>query len=341
MLEIVLLDSADAFAHLEAEWQALVTQASAPVFLHPIWQRLWWQHQASNERLQIYTFRDAGVLVGLAPLMLLPTGELQIIGGLEVADYLDILAAPTREHEVAAALFNTLAARGGWSTLTLQDIPAASPTRAVVAALAKEHGWCHKDEVEETCPRVPLPESFEAYLESLPQHDRHELRRKMRKAANRRGFKYVTLTAAGTEPAVLQQAAEDFVALHILSNDDKATFMTDAMRAFFLDVVASGAALGVTLHFIEIGGRRVAALLNYHWGSELWGYNSGLDPEYAQFSVGVAIFGYTMEWAFTQGCTVFDFLRGAEPYKFDFGPTVTYVHRITVGRKVAVAGAAS
>ncbi len=324
MLSVELYEQADGFDRLAVEWRDLVDSAQGGVFLHPTWQRLWWRHLAGDAQLQLYAFREGTTLVGLAPLMRLASGELQVVGGVDVADYLDVLYLPGRSCDVFGKLLDTLAARSDWTSLSLQDVPEQSLTRHCLVNAAGERGIAALEEVEEVCPRIKLPGSFDEYLETLTSDDRHELRRKMRKASNRRGYRFTALEATTD----LAGSIEEFVTLHVKSSGDKATFMTEPMRRFFTDLAAHGEELGVVLNFIEIGGRRVAGLLNYRSNGELWSYNSGHDPEYNQFSVGVAIFGFTIEWAIQQGLRVFDFLRGNEPYKYDFGSVDTTVHRI-------------
>ena len=51
-----------------------------------------------------------------------------------------------------------------------------------MACLAAERGWQSWSEVEETCPALALPADWETYLAGLDKKDRHELRRKLRKA---------------------------------------------------------------------------------------------------------------------------------------------------------------
>jgi CelD/BcsL family acetyltransferase involved in cellulose biosynthesis len=77
----------------------------------------------------------------------------------------------------------------------------------------------------------------------------------------------------------------------------------------------------------------VAALLAFLSGDELLLYNSGYDPEYAHASVGLVSKAMAMQRGVAEGLSVFDFLRGAEPYKYDLGGQDRIVRQIWVRRR--------
>ena len=109
--------------------------------------------------------------------------------------------------------------------------------------------------------------------------------------------------------------------------------MTAENRRFFQELAQALADRGwFNLLMLDIAGEHAAALYNFRYGDTLYLYNSGYDPAFAQFSVGVAVFGLGIEWAIGQGLRVFDFMRGSEPYKYEFGPVEQTVHHLTLGR---------
>jgi len=48
--------------------------------------------------------------------------------------------------------------------------------------LWEQQGFAVEIEMQEVCPVIYLPDSYEGYLEQLDKKQRHELRRKVRKA---------------------------------------------------------------------------------------------------------------------------------------------------------------
>ncbi|HUE75539.1 MAG TPA: GNAT family N-acetyltransferase [Chloroflexota bacterium] len=61
--------------------------------------------------------------------------------------------------------------------------------------------------------------------------------------------------------------------------------------------------------------------------------DDGYDPEYQRQSVGLLFKALTVHEAIERGRRVFDFLQGAEPYKYDLGASDTFVHRLTVTKR--------
>ena len=86
------------------------------------------------------------------------------------------------------------------------------------------------------------------------------------------------------------------------------------------------------LAFLELGGRNVAAYFNFISQDRVWVYNSGMDPDFAAFSPGWVLLAGLIRRAIETGCQAFDFLRGDEPYKFQWGGVGEQVLRLTIHR---------
>jgi CelD/BcsL family acetyltransferase involved in cellulose biosynthesis len=87
------------------------------------------------------------------------------------------------------------------------------------------------------------------------------------------------------------------------------------------------------LAFIELNGEKAAAMLNFDYRDSILVYNSGYDPQkYARLSPGIVLLSYCIQRAIELGRTEFDFLRGAEEYKYRFGAQPTEVHRLLITR---------
>ena len=87
------------------------------------------------------------------------------------------------------------------------------------------------------------------------------------------------------------------------------------------------------LMFIEVDGRRAAALFNFVYKGRTWVYNSGLDPDaFGRLSLGVVLSAAAIETATQLGFHSFDFLRGDETYKYRFGAKDTEIFRLMIGR---------
>jgi CelD/BcsL family acetyltransferase involved in cellulose biosynthesis len=327
--------SSDIFDALRPEWNALLKQsASDTLFLTWEFQQTWWDHFGAGCELRVVTVRDDdGRLVGLAPLYKEREGDqqvLRLIGGVEVADYLDIVTASERQDDVLSIIFAALCEMGDWRVLDLRNLPTASPTRAAYAALAAQRNFQVMDRVEEVCPIIALPSTFDDYLETLDKKQRHEIRRKLRKAHTEAEIKWYM---AGPEHD-LTETVNHFIELHQRSKADKDDFMTPTMMNFFHALARATYDAGwLELAFIEVNGQRAATYFDFRYNMDTLCYNSGYDPQaYAAVSPGIVLLSHLIEHSIASGAKRFDFLQGNETYKYRMGAQDTQVYQLTIQR---------
>ncbi len=335
-IQVQLRGDGGLFADLAAEWSILLGASTVDtLFLTPQWQQVWWQHFGAGRDLRVLLARDdAGTLLGVAPLYALEQAGrhvLQFVGGVDVSDYLDFVVA--RGHEAAvyhAFLEYLLAEAPPWDLLDLHCLPDHSPTRAgilqqVCAACCPAAFSLQR---EDAAPYIPLPADWEAYLVTLDKKQRHEVRRKLRRAEAEAEVRWSRLR----DPAGLPEAVDTFMQLHRASHPEKDAFMTPAMERFFRDVAAVTMAAGwLDLYTLWLDERPAAALWCFDYGNDLLVYNSGYDPAWRpELSSGIVLLSYCIQEAIARGRRRFDFLRGDEVYKYRFGAVDGAVYCLTV-----------
>lgn len=303
----------------EKRWNGLLDRSASPsVFLTWQWQTEWVRAFAADRALQLFTVSDAdGALVGLLPLYEESPARLRLLGGIDVSDYLDVIAAAGAEEEVWQTLLQHRAAQTvEWD---LHAIRAGSPTVALLPRLAPSFGLRALVQVEERCPALSLPATWEEYLARLSGRDRHELKRKVRKLE--RELPGVSVHShAGA--AGWGEALGRFLTLHRLSKVGKARFMDERMERFFRDAtLALAREAWARLWFLERDGAAIASFLCLEYAGSVGLYNSGFDPVHARLAPGIVLLAHVIRDAIARGIPVFDFLRGEESYKQDFGPT--------------------
>jgi CelD/BcsL family acetyltransferase involved in cellulose biosynthesis len=314
---------------LEPEWREILPRCTyAPVFLSPTWLRTWWGEFGAERELMLLSVRDTDRrLAGVVPLMR-EGGRLSFAGDTEVCDYMDVPCAGGREAEVLAALFRSLGEEP-WDELRLWALREDSPLFAALPGVCAEFGLTFAKEAEDVCPQVALPNDFEAYIASLDKKDRHELRRKLRKLPQAGEVELEVLES----PADAEGALDDFLWMHRVSRSDKAAFMTDQMEAFFRRLVLNLASESlIEMIFLKLGGKRTACVLCFRGDGETLLYNSGYDPDYAHFSVGLLSKSLALQRAIEAGQKRFDFLRGHERYKYELGAQDLNVYRVEIRR---------
>jgi CelD/BcsL family acetyltransferase involved in cellulose biosynthesis len=314
----------------EGRWNGLLAQARYPsVFLSWQWQTAWARAFLGSRPLHLLRVTDdAGTLAGVLPLYDESPGLRRFVGGVDVSDYLDVIAPAGRETDVWQALLQHRADEAAeWD---LHAIRAVSPTLEILPRLCAGAGIRAHVEREDRCPVLELPDSWEAYLERLPGKDRHELRRKIRKLE--RELPGTSVRSHGSAEG-WDAALTTFLELHRLSKAGKARFMDEQMEGFFRDATHALAARGwARLWFLERVGAAVASFLCLEYLDSARGsvglYNSGFDPTHAKLAPGIVLLASVIHDAIDRGAPEFDFLRGEEPYKYAFGPTPQDLFRV-------------
>jgi CelD/BcsL family acetyltransferase involved in cellulose biosynthesis len=324
------------FAALRQDWNPLLHNSiSNTIFLTWEYQSIWWEHLGEGE-LYLIAVRDNSHLSGIAPLHLTTSSDglktLSIVGCRDVSDYLDLVAASGQEERVYGTLLDWLESdeAPAWDMVDLCNIPATSPTHQLLAEMAEARGYKVQTEVEDVCPIISLPSTWDEYLSSLDRKQRHEIRRKIRRAEGGGQTNWYIVD----EEHNLAAEMGAFIELHQKSHVDKDEFMDARMQGFFHAVAQVLHQAGwLQLAFMEVNGEKAAAMLNFDYRDSILVYNSGYDPQkYAQLSPGIVLLSYCIQWAIELGRAKFDFLRGDEEYKYRFGAQPAEVYRVLIER---------
>lgn len=320
------------------EWPVLL--AADPfrhIFATPEWSRVWWEEFGAGRELLVLTFCDPEP-VGLAPMVLDRAapggGTLSFLGGEDLTDYMGPLTAGhERLPGIAEALVTYAVAEiPGWSRFHARCLPVPFGFAEWLAEAADRLGLPFTIDEHEMTAVLGLPGSFDAYLDQLGKHRRHELRRKLRR------FDEVApsavVTTATTES--LEADLDAFFGMHRASQGEKGRFMGEERAAFFARVARMFQPVGLlSLDFLEVGGERVATTFSFPYGGPPGGsfylYNSAFTPVGA-VSPGIVLVVRLIERCIGQGMARFDFLRGTERYKFDLGAERLPLHAVEVTR---------
>jgi CelD/BcsL family acetyltransferase involved in cellulose biosynthesis len=320
---------------LVREWEALLSRSRFRTPFHtPLWIEIWLKHFGRSLEGKVILFRaPEGALLAVGAFSTSPGdgGQqgLTLLGSTDVCDYRDLVIASGREEETFDAL-GRFFGEGPWGYLEFNGISEFSPTAQFLPPLMQSFGFQVVQEVEELALYLDLPPTWEMFLERLGSKDRHELRRKMRRMEREASGEI-----SGVEGSLpLFKKMEIFFDLHRKSRKDKAEFMSKEMEAFFRDLSMPFEERGwLNLSFLKVGGKEVAALFSFDFAGTEYIYNSGYDPQFAQFSPGIVLAAYCIRRAIDNGMASFNFLRGREDYKYHLGGKEEKIFRIRVIKK--------
>jgi CelD/BcsL family acetyltransferase involved in cellulose biosynthesis len=304
----------EALDALRPEWEALWSsvQDRTP-FQHPAWLLPWWD-VFGRGALRVLLLREDGILTGLAPLYISPDCELRLLGA-GVSDYLDALAAPGAERNLAAAVSIELeSSRADWSFCGFDNLRERSPLLHVDAPSDAAANTASTD----PCPFVRLPDRIDELADRIAPKLASHLRYSRRRAERLGGL---TIEQASDEE--LQEALTALFALHGTRWAEKgqAGVLSDAhVRRFHRRAAAALQAAGLLrLSVLRIGTRVAAVHYGLRAGDRAFFYLGGFDPEFGALSVGSLAIAAAMERAIEGGASTFDFLAGREPYKYRWG----------------------
>jgi CelD/BcsL family acetyltransferase involved in cellulose biosynthesis len=357
-----------------ADWDRLlsVTPAATP-FARWTFHRAWWDAYGATAHDRYLAIMDGdGAMRGIVPLMhrhevepddaathttlrehsprcQAVDGEALAVmfGASYHADYATILAADEDVDSVAEAAAQALANPvdgladdAPWDVIDLRRLREVDPALpAIESALESEgaaEGWRVAREQEDVCPVITVRgETWDDYLGTLDKRARHEIRRKLRRAAavGELSIEIVPPTA---------EVIDEFIRLHDLRFGESGLFPNTQggvrSRQFIhrLAELERNEAQERVMHVavVRCGSRQIFVGIGFDDGHTTYLYNAGIDPAAAGASPGITGTALLFQDRIAAGRRRFDFLRGQERYKYEWGAVDEPIYRVLARRGV-------
>jgi CelD/BcsL family acetyltransferase involved in cellulose biosynthesis len=259
---------------------------------------------------EVFTFRSNGSIVGILPACI-EGKTLRLLNDERVTDVCDILYLPEYEREV----INTIASMMSSQDLNLDLFP-LEKTSPLISTLLEFFGMITVEKIEPS-PILPLPPTWEGYLNSLTGKQRHELRRKLKKISK------VTLQEVNAENI------EVLFSLMSSSSNEKQEFLTEEMRSFFFDIASSfSKRKWLRFRIAYLDSRPIGAIFSFSAYQHIYLYNMGYDPEFISLSPGIITIALDIKEAINEKAQFYHFLRGNEKYKYNLGGQEQFIWRV-------------
>jgi CelD/BcsL family acetyltransferase involved in cellulose biosynthesis len=295
------------------------------VFVLPHWLQVWWQVFGSNAEMMVRTVREGERVVGIAPLMRRGDTAL-LIGDPEICDYADFIIGPGREEDFFSLILDELK-NCAVSCLDLKHLRPDSTILKYLVPLAEIRGYPVTVDREAVSLEMDLPSSWEEYLDFLGAKQRHEVRRKLRRLAEKGTVEFSFLSEAGA----ISKAMDSFFRMFVESRQDKALFLNEKMKLFFTLLAESMAESGLLkLGLLTLEGKPIAETLSFDYSDTLYLYNSAYDPDFKNLSAGLCCKILSIKAAIKAGKKKFDFLKGHELYKYHLGGKEVPLYRCRI-----------
>jgi CelD/BcsL family acetyltransferase involved in cellulose biosynthesis len=284
------------------------------LFVLPPWLRVWWDHFGHGFSPLLLSVKREGRCLGLAPLMV-RAGKARFIGSPDVCDFQEFVFPEGQEEPFLKLILNHLQSIG-ISTLELEPLRGDSAFFRVLSRLSETEGQNLTIRPLDVLLEMDLPASWEDFLQGIPGKERHEIRRKLRRLEESGAVRCRVVETADS----LEEAMTTFLDLFRSSRPDKKEFMTERMASFFRSLAGEMAGAGLLrLYFLDLQGQPVASVLCFDYRSTLYLYNNGYDESCRALSLGLLSKIFTIQDGIRKGRRLYNFLRGAEAYKYRLG----------------------
>jgi len=284
------------------------------IFVLPPWLEVWWHDFGSEAELYLGAIRKDGTIAGIAPLLLRGT-EASFIGSTDLCDYLDFVIVPGKEVDFFNILLDDLQGRG-IRQLNLRPLRPNSTVLTYLVGIARNRNYDVSRKVEDVSLELDLPPTWQEYLNTLTQKQRHEVNRKLRRLGEAGDVNYRVVEDSDS----LLDSMDLFLRLFRESREDKAIFLTNRIESFFQSLAKATARSGL-LRFgiLELNASPVAVVMYFDYNNSVFLYNNGYDPKHSFLSVGLISKVLCLKDSLERGRSKFDFLKGAEEYKYRLG----------------------
>jgi CelD/BcsL family acetyltransferase involved in cellulose biosynthesis len=317
-------------AHLGPAWDDLYERCPlATPFQSHAWLLAWWAAFGASGAAVVTVTRH-GQLLAAAPFYIVrdPRGVrlLRLIGH-GYSDYPDVLVARDDAAASMAAIWEALTSLS-WHIGMFSDLTAGSP----LLAHPVPPGLCADLRPHGVAPCLSLPPDAEAFHNGLTHGLRRTLRRCRRRLEERSGPISCDQVPAEASAAML----ETLFQLHTEQwqrLDEPGVLAETRVREFHRRVVRVLSKDGtLRLWAMRCDGHIVGVKYTLWRNDCVWSYISGIDHVYKPLSAGALLFEEVIGRAIAAGCTQFDFLRGAESYKYAWGARDRQLYKLVIAR---------
>jgi CelD/BcsL family acetyltransferase involved in cellulose biosynthesis len=303
-----IIETHDSFERIAQDWEDLAERTGAPPFLRPGWMQAWWGAFGSGS-LEVVAVRRDGRIVGVVPLR----RRGRVLESATNWHTPEFGAVAEDEQAVKALMVAVFGRRPRRASLWFLN-PDNGEVRASrqAAAAAGYRSTFHR---LERPPYVSIDASWSEFEKSVSTKVRSDLRRRWR-LLEKEGSRVMEVADGRENLDILLQEGfriegsgwKDRAGTAVASQPDTLHFYTEVARWL--------AERGwLRLSFLRIDGRPIAFQYGIEQGGVHYLLKGGYDPAYKRFSPAKLLIHASLERAFSQGLTRFDFGGSEEIFK--------------------------
>jgi CelD/BcsL family acetyltransferase involved in cellulose biosynthesis len=315
-MKVELVERIPEFDALKSAWDSVyAADKDTHVFVSWPWLRAWLETGPHKWLVLAARERTGGPFVAFLPLVVegngraRPDGERVLhLGGWPLADYAGFVSSPEAGSEPISALARFVQDELAWRELRAADVMDRRLEHFLYCFSGDEYQVRHGASV--CCPRIPLPGSWEDYLQQcISSKARYHLRRCIREVEALPGFRLTAVHDGDTDRHI-----EVLLTLWQRRWGAKSDDELGRYRHMYRRALEAGQ---LWLHVSWVGDVPLAALAAFvdQRRRGFYCYMTAFNPEYERLAPGKAMFGHAIQQAIEDGYRAFDLLRGGEDYK--------------------------
>jgi CelD/BcsL family acetyltransferase involved in cellulose biosynthesis len=334
-LRVERIISVMALESLRPEWEGLDADLSPRLpFRSPLWNTFWCEHLREHralvrDSLCVHAVRDAGgKLIAVAPMVVthrpsmgpFQVRVLQFLGlDPNITELRGLVCRPEDDGAVFDALYRHFVSRDGdWDWLRWGGVRQGGAIEQGLSAA----GALKQTEIPVLT--LPLPSTWDEFKGKLSRNIKESLR-KCYNSLKRDGHEFVF--RAVERPDEARPAIMLFFKLHAKRSHEAGTivhndvFRAPRAKAFLLDYAVAMAERGLLRVFqLEIAGVVVATRIGFVFGSELYLYYSGYEPDWGKYSVMTTVVAESIRYAIENGFKLVCLSTGRDVSKTRWSP---------------------
>lgn len=322
--------SLEELRELAGAWDDLLARSlNNNLFLTWDWISNWAKVYVTDGQLFVVAVYDREQLVAVAPFWIqrercgriCRTRTLRFLGVGEVcSDYLDVIVQETGYSKWLEEIWGRLFEHGSeWDILEYGDAPSDSRALSEFWRFADEDHRCLSKAMSDTtvCPYMPLPDKPERLLRSLSRTRRYTVNHS-RKSLSERGEIQVRFCEDAAQVSQELTRLKDLNTRSWQERGQSGSFATDDFVRFHFDLADSLLRLNrLLLCSLWVGDAYQGGFYGFVYRGVLYFYIMSVEKsDVKRVNAGDLLLSQCMEEGIRRGCREFDFLRGAEPYKY-------------------------
>jgi len=313
---------------LRGDWGRLLAMSTNwNVFLTFEWLAIWWRHFGEGKELFVVVAKQDGETVGIAPLAITRCRLLTTLHflGRPGSDYSDFIWSPEHSSSLAP-LFEFI-----WSTcdadmVVLEGIREDSASFQHLASAFEQMARPVSYKADYPCPYLPIVQDWDTYSRKVRKKLIQDTGRQIRRLQEQGRLVFDRCLDGENAGALVEEMIAQKRA-RFWATGAKDIFSDGRLAAFYHEVAEEFLPRGwLDLSYLQLDETVLAVHFGFVYGNRLFYYMPSFRQEYAVYSPSRLLLSRQLEDAFADGLAEFDFLGGADSYKYDWTTEVRKTH---------------